>query len=715
MAQAHLQVIGQIDQSLVTGLNNIANTLRAIDVHAASAAARIGALGPALAAARSGTYDFAHNFDNFVVMQSYQMNQLIDIMSRRYRMATQTAKAGTNDWAKNFDDWLDELDVKIHKFYEGLAKATYPFRQIARGFVQATGFATLLGFGGLVAAGLFAGLTAKGVIQTGIAFERFAQQIRTFTGDANKAAIEMEKISQFAKRTPFELDEVTAAFVSLAQVGIAPTAERLTVIGDYAAALAQPITRVADAVRAAVGGGQFDRLIELGVPKAAIKAIDPQAFTGEKVADRARALAAILKYMRDRTAGTMERTSETLLIRWSNLLDALTRGYHALFKAISPVLIALVDGGRQIIEILTAIIQRSPKFVEWAEKAKKGEITRGLTDAVTRVIAYVLVLADIWKNQVWPWILMAGSMLYKIATTIYTIVTNSFLWRFIVFTIKDAFARLTALLEGDFKKAFTPSTWWQWAFAIMFGVSALKEAYLVAKKLHAAYKAHVAALITVETLQKAITAIMTKQFWIDLWRTIVTAVRAFFDVSSLVTFIIMLAVVAGLVALIYGNWEKIKDTIKSINDEISKLFGVGGDAEEDKDGGFFSKLKKDIEEKIKELRGSIDEITKEVDKEIRETMRDLLPPAEETAENTRSLKEQMEQFLGLAGPALQRQVTAGELAYTYAQRMPGLYPSGNITIKIPPMGGGPIEDYIRNVVASAINDAIGGLLGSRRM
>ena len=96
-------------------------------------------------------------------------------------------------------------------------------------------------------------------------------------------------------------------------------------------------------------------------------------------------------------------------------------------------------------------------------------------------------------------------------------------------------------------------------------------------------------------------------------------------------------------------------------------------------------------------------------------MRDLLPPAEETAENTRSLKEQMEQFLGLAGPALQRQVTAGELAYTYAQRMPGLYPSGNITIKIPPMGGGPIEDYIRNVVASAINDAIGGLLGSRRM
>lgn len=727
MAQAQIELLGRIDENLIQGFRNIADALHYIDVNSSKVISRLHGLSVQMGKMRAEMAQSRQEARLNAMIQQSQMNDLITSvdqvtgaiarLTRRvswlghgYKTTARQATAAHKDMtdaAMRQEAIMRAMELRIRRFYAGVERAIYPFRQMARGFVQATGFATLLGFGGFVAGGLFTGLMAKGIIQTGVAFEQFAQQIRTFTGDAARANIELEKVSEFAKRTPFELADVTASFVSLAQVGIAPTLERLTIIGDYAAAMAQPITRVADAVRAAVGGGQFDRLIELGIPKAAIKAIDPAAFTGEKVADRARALAAIMQYMQSRTSGMMERSQETLMVRWSNLLDSLTRSYKRLYDTASPILLALVDAGRQIIETLTKIVTSSPAFEKAAQAAKAGSITEGVTKGVTRIIAFVLMLADVWKNNVWPWIVRIYSILSAIVSTIYNIVVNSFIWRFFVAVVYDLVQRIGNLLQGNILEAIRPKYWWQWVAAIVVGLRLFSKMYHIAVDLVRLYKAKWRYKIMQLSVENLIHSVAKKQFWLDLKSTILSWVRMLSNPVYLVTFIAGLAIAAGLSYLIYRNWEGIKNAVSRANEYIAKLLGIG-----DIEGDLFGAIKQKFEIKLEDIQKNLKDILGDADKELQETMRDMLPPTMETAENTRELKKQMEQFLGIAGPALQRRVTMGEMAYAHAYAGTYARPRTTIRINIPPMTGQPIDDYIRNVVASAVEQAIRSAQGS---
>ena len=105
--------------------------------------------------------------------------------------------------------------------------------------------------GSLVAA---ATLGAGAIISQGSTFEGFRAQLTTLFGDAGEAEKAFSGIKDFAKKTPFEIDQVTRAFIALKTRGVNPTDEALTGLGDLASSRGQTIEDVVSAATAAARG-----------------------------------------------------------------------------------------------------------------------------------------------------------------------------------------------------------------------------------------------------------------------------------------------------------------------------------------------------------------------------------------------------------------------------------------------------------------------------
>ena len=94
----------------------------------------------------------------------------------------------------------------------------------------------------------------KFVINTNREFERLLAQLETVQGSAAAAAAAFKNIETLAASTPFQIEELANAFVTLRTLGVQPTSESMTSLGNFASSMSRNITDVADAVRSAAGG-----------------------------------------------------------------------------------------------------------------------------------------------------------------------------------------------------------------------------------------------------------------------------------------------------------------------------------------------------------------------------------------------------------------------------------------------------------------------------
>ena len=104
----------------------------------------------------------------------------------------------------------------------------------------------------------------RGVVDSAVSFERFRTALETVEGSSGKARASMDWISNFAVKTPFELKQVTGAFVKLRSDGMVPTDGLLRTLGDAAAAAGKPLTRAVEAMTGAVSGDHRG-LAEFGI------------------------------------------------------------------------------------------------------------------------------------------------------------------------------------------------------------------------------------------------------------------------------------------------------------------------------------------------------------------------------------------------------------------------------------------------------------------
>lgn len=123
-----------------------------------------------------------------------------------------------------------------------------------------SGLATDVAVAGAALAGAVYGFKAA-FLDTAAQFERFQTILETTEGSSEGAKRAMDWVSDFAAKTPYELAQVTDAFVKLRAYGIDPTNGMLAALGDAAAAkgkdLGQGVEAIADAMM-----GNSERLKE---------------------------------------------------------------------------------------------------------------------------------------------------------------------------------------------------------------------------------------------------------------------------------------------------------------------------------------------------------------------------------------------------------------------------------------------------------------------
>lgn len=184
---------------------------------------------------------------------------------------------------------------------------------------------------GLGAVAGFGGLVGK-VVQTSAQFEKFQTILETIEGSSEKAKASMNWVSEFATKTPYELEEVTSAFVKLKAYGIDPQSGALKSAGDAAAAMGKSLEQAVEALADAMTG-ENERLKEFGIK--ASKAGDQIVYTwtenGKTVAakvdanNKAMIQSTLQGIWNSRYGGAMDKLAGTWDGMMSNLKDGIAR------------------------------------------------------------------------------------------------------------------------------------------------------------------------------------------------------------------------------------------------------------------------------------------------------------------------------------------------------------------------------------------------------
>ncbi|MEL0003630.1 MAG: tape measure protein, partial [Rhodospirillales bacterium] len=177
-----------------------------------------------------------------------------------------------------------------------------------------------------VAAGLgtvFGGLFVRDLVKVNKNFQSLQASLITFTGSTQNASAAFDILKEFAKTTPFSLDEVVGSFNILLAQGIKPTEKQLRNFADIAGGSSKSILQFAEAV-ADASVGEFERLKEFGIKtkkegeKLTFSIGD---FTKQINNDSDSILAALAEIGQTKFAGGAERQAATLGGAFTNLRD----------------------------------------------------------------------------------------------------------------------------------------------------------------------------------------------------------------------------------------------------------------------------------------------------------------------------------------------------------------------------------------------------------
>jgi len=185
--------------------------------------------------------------------------------------------------------------------------------------------------------GLFAGVTATAAVTKLVSvqrqFDALNSSLITVSGSASAAAQEFAWIKQFAATTPFQLNEVTGAFVKMKALGLDASQRSLASYGNTASAMGRGLNQMIEAV-ADAATGEFERLKEFGI-KAKSEG-DRVTFTfrgvATEVGKNAKEIADYLRELGENEfAGAMALRAATLDGAISNLADT----WDELFRTVS--------------------------------------------------------------------------------------------------------------------------------------------------------------------------------------------------------------------------------------------------------------------------------------------------------------------------------------------------------------------------------------------
>ena len=206
--------------------------------------------------------------------------------------------------------------------------ASLIIRVTTNGVDSATADLGKLGQAALKAGAAIGGLeTARRVFESLVAaqrnFDKLNSGLITMTGSAENAAKAFSVLQQFAKETPYGLNQAVEGFTKLVALGLDPSKEALISYGNTASAMGKDLNDMIEAV-ADAATGEFERLKEFGIK--ASQNGDQVSFTFRGVTTTVKKSSEeIQKYLLNigntDFAGAMEVRSKTLDGALSSLAD----------------------------------------------------------------------------------------------------------------------------------------------------------------------------------------------------------------------------------------------------------------------------------------------------------------------------------------------------------------------------------------------------------
>lgn len=205
----------------------------------------------------------------------------------------------------------------------------------------------------------------RAIINTTAEFQKFQAVLTNTLGSRGAASLALKNITDFAAKTPFSVQQLTGAFVKLANQGFKPTVEEMRKLGDLAASTGKDFDQLAEAIIDAQTF-EFERLKEVGVR--AKKEGDKVIFTFKGVETQTDATSeSIRKYILslgdlEGVSGSMAAISETLGGKISNLGDSYDQLKKSIGEASNSIAGRLVDALKEGLDATTKLIDESNKL-----------------------------------------------------------------------------------------------------------------------------------------------------------------------------------------------------------------------------------------------------------------------------------------------------------------------------------------------------------------
>jgi len=240
------------------------------------------------------------------------------------------------------------------------------------------------------------------VVDQAIIMEDLTTQFIAFTGSAEAAAEQVERIAEFSASTPFQLEDLANANRSLLAFGSSTEESlvQLKQLGEAAAATGSDIGELATIfgqiqAETRLSGERFNQLVErginigpalaesLGVAESQLRDLRSQ---GKITADDVAAAFEKMTTGSGQFAGSMERLSKTLSGSTSTLKDNFSQLAATVGSALTPALVSITNATSKVIkefnealqpedETLSGELQKIQKQIELTEK-NAGDLQR---------------------------------------------------------------------------------------------------------------------------------------------------------------------------------------------------------------------------------------------------------------------------------------------------------------------------------------------------
>lgn len=248
-----------------------------------------------------------------------------------------------------------------------------------------------LGIGAGAAVVAIGSLGSK-MLDTAKQFQKLDAMLKTATGSSIGAADAMGLVLNVAKDTPYQVTELTTAFIKLKNLGLDPSKASLISYGNIAAGMGKDLDQMIEAV-ADASVGEFERLKEFGIKASKQGEQVTFTFRGVKTTVQSEA-AAITGYLQKlgnvQFAGAMTEQMDGLQGATSNMEDAWSQLLNSLANT-GPA-----EAAAQSMRDLTTVMQDFRRLLDPTKQEQITALESTLANAIEQ-------MEQARKHADWTW------------------------------------------------------------------------------------------------------------------------------------------------------------------------------------------------------------------------------------------------------------------------------------------------------------------------